>query len=653
MAKRKRRSTLEDEKDSGSELRQLAVSRKRNGDPIPVQAHVLAWLDHCLETGVAFKQTAQDYMRHITTRSFTWSQLDTKLRVIVKSHNRHPPYTPIILEKGTSCLQNFDGTQLQVRVVAIRSALPSQILGEIRHGPGFEVVLSPSLEKSSHIPKSLSQTKDSVTVPSRTSSRTAICLDSQSPPRSPRSTRSPISDYPTQPQEPGQSDSIRGAEAHFELDRNESNDTLALQRQLISSEAKGKGLLIWQRSRNDPDNSELSPPPIDVDSNQSVVPPVISTRLDFAVNEINRSLHNIHDALRSTDTRSEQHHNCIDERDELRRLVSQLEKKVIDIERAQLVNARIDQGILPPTDHDVKLDFHQLLSSIDQVCLSLDGNDLLQPLPSVWDSQSPLAPLIQRASAANHQSWMTLMCTQPPGKVETLRCLIATSVVMDVFEHCDLGLLGGSCFLLTKYREAVLLRDGAEALRRLDRSVHEMAREDLGLQSQLDTASKSMTTELEEILSPFYLHQSRQENECGQHTGTDAASTTRSMFHKIFSSALHLKMLLLQTGQKYRADFVPTGARFSPDTMSLVGFESMELWQQSQGFAGRATAAPASPRAVKFCVFPAIFAYPMETEWASESDTSAFTVDYCNFVKAAVPEEDLRLVSKAVVSVFE
>jgi len=132
-------------------------------------------------------------------------------------------------------------------------------------------------------------------------------------------------------------------------------------------------------------------------------------------------------------------------------------------------------------------------------------------------------------------------------------------------------------------------------LRRLDRSVHEMAREDLGLQSQLETASKSMTTKLEEILSPLYLQQSREESECGQHTGTDTASTTRSMFQKIFSSALHLKMLLLQTGQKYRADFVPTGARFSPDTMSLVGFESMELWQQSQGFAGRATAAPASP----------------------------------------------------------
>lgn len=186
MTKRKRQSTHEDGKGSESEL---TVSRKRKGDPNPVQAHVLAWLDHCLETGVAFRQTATNYMKHTTTRDFTWVQLDQKLRGIIKSYNRRPPYTPILLEKGTTCLHNFDGTQLQVQVVEIRSSLPfrsPEILRGLCNGSGFEVVLSSNAATSQHIPKTSKQADGSIKLPLATSSRRAICLDSESPPSSPR-----------------------------------------------------------------------------------------------------------------------------------------------------------------------------------------------------------------------------------------------------------------------------------------------------------------------------------------------------------------------------------------------------------------------------------------------------------------------------------
>ncbi|KAK7917390.1 hypothetical protein PG985_010998 [Apiospora marii] len=131
-------------------------------------------------------------------------------------------------------------------------------------------------------------------------------------------------------------------------------------------------------------------------------------------------------------------------------------------------------------------------------------------------------------------------------------------------------------------------------------------------------------------------------------------SPTRSMFQKIFAKTLSLKALLLQTGQRYRADFVPTGARFDPNTMSLVGLESMEMWQQSRGLGGRGEGTVLDPpRAVRFCVFPAIHAYPLEAEWASKADASGLTVDYCNFVSVDTSAEGTRLVSKAAVTVFE
>ncbi|KAK8071230.1 hypothetical protein PG997_011433 [Apiospora hydei] len=125
------------------------------------------------------------------------------------------------------------------------------------------------------------------------------------------------------------------------------------------------------------------------------------------------------------------------------------------------------------------------------------------------------------------------------------------------------------------------------------------------------------------------------------------------MFQKIFANALRLKALLLQTGQRYRADFVPTGARFNPDIMSLIGLENMGLWQQNQGLAGRGPNAPDPPRAARLCVFPAIHAYPRETEWSPGTDASTFTVDYCNCVNVDASTDGTRLVSKAVVSVFE
>ncbi|KAK7947043.1 uncharacterized protein PG986_011364 [Apiospora aurea] len=214
------------------------------------------------------------------------------------------------------------------------------------------------------------------------------------------------------------------------------------------------------------------------------------------------------------------------------------------MEKAQVDDARIQQGFFPPSDQDIQLDFHQLLSGIDQVCLALasDGDNSV-PLPSVWDRQSPVAPLIQRASTASQESWMTLMCTQPPVRVDTLRCLIAASVLVNVFEHGDLGLLSGSCYLLAKYRKTVLQR------------VYEL---------QAHESDESSTQAHQVTMSPI-----------------------RTMFQKIFANALRLKALLLQTGQRYRADFVPTGARFNPDTMSLIGLESMEFWQRNQGLAGR------------------------------------------------------------------
>lgn len=424
-----------------------------------------------------------------------------------------------------------------------------------------------------------------------------------------------------------------------------------------------------------PCSSGLSSPPSDIGSRPLVDSPMENTRFGIAVDEINRSLHGIHSALAITESQSIRSCNCSQERENLERLVLQLKRQVADMQSARLVDARMSQGIHPPTDRDIKLEFYQLLSGIDQICLSLArGDETCPPLPNVWDRQSPLGPLIHRASTANQESWMAIMCTQPPGKVEILRCLIAASVFMNVFEHSDLGLLGGSCYLLGKYRETILLRgeldavipltstiiislcdiDGLEALRKTDRSAHERVREDPLVQSQLQTASKTLAGELKETLSAIYQLQVNEEDDDSVQDRQNTMSPTQSMFQKMFANALGLKALLLQTGQRYRADFVPTGARFDPDTMSLVGLESMELWQQSRGPCGRGgPMALDPPRAVRFCVFPAIHAYPLETEWASKSDVSGFTIDYCNFVSVDMSAEGTRLVSKAAVTVFD
>ncbi|KAK8004932.1 hypothetical protein PG990_010969 [Apiospora arundinis] len=669
--KRKRRSTRQDEGSPNSEPLTVCRERKRgNRAPAPVQAPLLAWLDHCLDNGLVFKDTAPDYLKHAVTQILKWGQIDQKLRAIVKTHNGRSPYTPLILEKGTGCLENFSGTQLQNQVTKIKSSLrycvPEPLVG-ISSRRQIQIVLTSTSTNSTKDSETSNTQIQPAAAPDATSSR-VVCLDSEFPPSSPGSPpphqRLPPNDV-NESRTPGGLQPYIGDFFEPRVD-DPSNGTLAQKvfttRDIVTAGEVAsaaawavqrglyRGLQFDQRADDDDGASPGSFSTLsDVTSAQSMVTPqMMSARPSLTATEHSRSLIDINDAATNNETRSEHHCDCGNEANELRRSVSQLEKKVVDIERAQLINHRIAQGTLQPSDYDAQLGFHRLLTDIDQVCLALASGEESPPLlPSVWDRQSPLTPLTQRAAAANHQSWVVLTCTQPPERVEALRCLIAASVMLDVFEHGDLGSLGDTCFLLNKYREAVLLKDGAEALRKLDQLAHERMRDDPLLQSQLEIRSKSLAGKLEETLSSICPPQTQEADD-------DAPSPTQTMFQKVFASALSLKTLLLQTGQKYRADFVPAGAHFSPDTMVLVGLESMELWQQSRRSGSREPGLPAtSPRAVRFCVFPAIFAYPMETEWASKDDVSAFTVDYCNFVRATVPEENLSLVSKAVVSVFE
>ncbi|KAK8073496.1 hypothetical protein PG994_004395 [Apiospora phragmitis] len=119
-------------------------------------------------------------MKNNTIGKFTWAQLDQRLRVIAKSHNGHPPYTPTLLRQGTRGLQNFDGTQLQVQVTAIRSCLPSQspeIIGQIGNKPGIKIFLSSTSMTSQRTLGTSSQIDDQVTAPSPSSSPAVICLD--------------------------------------------------------------------------------------------------------------------------------------------------------------------------------------------------------------------------------------------------------------------------------------------------------------------------------------------------------------------------------------------------------------------------------------------------------------------------------------------
>ncbi|KAK8024393.1 hypothetical protein PG993_012459 [Apiospora rasikravindrae] len=492
MAKRKRQSTHEDDKDAGSNL---AVSSKRSGNRIPIQAHVLPWLDHCLATGEVFRQTAPDYMKRITTQSFTWSSLDQKLRSIVKSHNKHPPYTPIILEKGSSCLQNFEGTQLQVQVTEIRSTLvsrSSEILGGVGPKPGIKIVLSSNSTTSHRALTASGETENLATAPSASSSRAAVCLDSESPPSSPSA--------PPQPNIPSKTNALEDPQPYFELNDGLSKETAAHQTGGSSRETTG------------------------------------------AAND------------------------------------------------NELVLFQGPQGHRSP-----------------------DGDETPSPC------SSGLSP-------------------SPSGMTP-----VSASVLVNVFENGDLGLLSDSCYLLAKYRETVLQRDGAKSLGRLDRLVHESVGEDPLVQSQLQTAAKSLAEGLEKALSAVYQLHVHQSDESSTQARHDAMSPTASMFQKIFSSSLSLKALLLQTGQRYRADFVPTGARFNPDTMSLIGLESMEFWYRSQGLAGRGPKAPEPSHVVRFCVFPAIHAYSRGTEWSPEVDASAFTVDYCNFVGVEASTEGTSL----------
>lgn len=98
-------------------------------------------------------------------------------------------YTSILLEKGTSCLKNFDSTQLQVFVIEIRSSLPSrspEIIGELNHRSAFEVVLSSNAATAQHTLRAPNQADSLAELLSATSSRRAICVDSESPPSSPR-----------------------------------------------------------------------------------------------------------------------------------------------------------------------------------------------------------------------------------------------------------------------------------------------------------------------------------------------------------------------------------------------------------------------------------------------------------------------------------
>lgn len=207
-----------------------------------------------------------------------------------------------------------------------------------------------------------------------------------------------------------------------------------------------------------PCSSGLSSPPSDIGSSRLTNSLINTTRLGIAVNEINKSLHGIQSALAITEPRSIHPCSCSHERDNLERFVLQLKRLVADMQSAQLVDTRIYQGIQPPSDRDIKVDFYQLISGIEQICLSFVAHEeTYPPLPNVWNQQSSLFPLIQRASTANQESWMAIMCIQPPGKVETLRCFVAASVFMNVFEHGDLGVLGVSCYLLAKYRETILL----------------------------------------------------------------------------------------------------------------------------------------------------------------------------------------------------
>ncbi|KAK5631091.1 hypothetical protein RRF57_006806 [Xylaria bambusicola] len=650
-------------------------------------AQLLAWLDYCLENDRDFKSTVVDYLFFTRKRIYTVSQVRHKLGSIWRQLGENRPgiklKSTIIYKEGTACLEGLSND------MKTQATLDRNGKGTLRYLQNARL-----------------STPDG---PSR-------------PDDAQRQATSPLTSIGSSPRMPSPYQSI-DFQAHFgpggtgeckrpsKLSSTEQVKVYENDHVVLEAQSLGETSNLLTRDEYIPTIPSYLPqkpheaPTACVTKGSILIQPSPSgnfkewERLSLEVAEKDMTIAHqraellsrenrifqLETQLSSVCTELKELQQCLNVPNasdpastimQLQHSVSCLKHQLSATEAFQKDLRKPAGGSFGPGFGDIRMKMDALEGKIYEACADLreKGWVFVQNGGNIPAQDPELRMLFQRSIGSASCDLYPLMSKDNTGQLNLLRALVAASVSISAFETPFMDLFKGESVLLDKYRDCLMLRDGALKLQDIDTLAHQRTISEPYFESEIiGNKSKASAARLARVLASLLTAKSNLDADTKMECGLIDASggtedslhhTVTASFTDIFADAMRLRATLIVTRKRYQAIFPKPGQQFRPSTMhkDAWNYDGYTTRHMPEGTLTSRRSNDSTTnlhdevhdQEVKMCLFPAIYWYSPASANSPHpgSEAKKYVVDYNNFIgqdEAVLDASSAKVISKAVV----
>ncbi|KAI1844836.1 hypothetical protein JX266_009064 [Neoarthrinium moseri] len=570
-------------------------------------AQLLSWLDHCIETGDDFESTVQERLRATVEKTYTWDQIATKLRKLWAAFSGERLFTATSSElfcQGTTCLPLLD-EDLAGRIKHIRSTLASGTAGKKPYR------LRSTSNRQSEARNDAVECSSQATSPLSALGPTPRSITPSS------NARTSTSDS-VQPKPSNNPDETDAASDHSYVPDKFMTSTL------VAPESNNATMdLLRKQVENNEKNISLLHKDLKSKDNHIL-------RLKIELNSAKEELKEIKECLKMR-VGSDPTAQVV----QLQYSESYLKQQLA---HTQSLHANIRSDTERNSTNQLKTNMTKSLYTLEREVLDICTNlqDWLHNEPistqALSDHAETLEPLVRRVFASGMLGLKEAFSTDRDTQLSILRVLVIASVFIDVFEATVFDFLSHESALLAKYRECLLLKDGARQLEIIDWLAHHSLMSDSTFRVEiLETKATDLASCLLRNLMTLWSFEF-----AGKPLGYERLLQSLNgdgedgvlfhpilkQFQDIFIHALRIKVDLLLTGHTFLAEFAEIGTLIVADSMIKDGYafdyNTPIHKEKKNAIRGNHTATDSETETVKLCFFPAIYKLP-----PAEQDTDA------------------------------